>query len=215
MPTSNAANPAALGLRAHSGWAALVIVAGSSSAPQVIGRQRIETADPAIRGSKQPFHAAEPLPFPEAATLITKCRDSTTSLSSQALRTAIDDCKKKGFKPAACGVILGSGRTLPSLEKILASHALIHTAEGEFYRQALIDAAKLCDLPVLAVKERELFEQGSAQLKLTIKQIEAVISDLGCELGPPWTQDQKYAALAGWLALNSSLTTRIDHRNVR
>lgn len=209
MPTTNPSQPAALGLRAHSGWAALVIVAGSASSPEVIGRRRIETADPAVRGSKQPFHAAEPLPFPEAAALITKCRESTTLLSCQALRAAIEECKKEGYEPAACGVILGSGRALPSLEKILASHALIHTAEGEFYRQALIDAAELCNLPAVSIKERELFEQSSAELKLTIKQIEGVISDLGRKLGPPWTQDQKYAALAGWLALNSSLTARL------
>ena len=39
---------AALGLRAHSGWAALVAVAGTRGAPAVIDRRRIELADPTI-----------------------------------------------------------------------------------------------------------------------------------------------------------------------
>lgn len=36
--------PAALGLRAHSGWAALVAVGGTARAPHVIGRRRIDMA---------------------------------------------------------------------------------------------------------------------------------------------------------------------------
>jgi hypothetical protein len=50
---------AALGLRAHSGWAARVAMAGTARGPAVVERRRILTADPAIRGSKQPYHAAE------------------------------------------------------------------------------------------------------------------------------------------------------------
>ena len=46
-----------------------VAVAGSPRNPVVIERCRIETADPAIRGSKQPFHAAEPLEFAKAEAL--------------------------------------------------------------------------------------------------------------------------------------------------
>ena len=53
--------PAALGFRAHSGWAALVVVAGDPRAPEVVLRERIEMADPELPGSKQPYHAAEEL----------------------------------------------------------------------------------------------------------------------------------------------------------
>ena len=42
--------PAALGLRAHSGWAALVVVAGPRSSPAVVDRRRIELIDPRFRG---------------------------------------------------------------------------------------------------------------------------------------------------------------------
>ena len=98
-------------------------------------------------------------------------------------------------------MILGSGRSLPALEAILASHALLHTAEGEFYRQALVEAGAHCGLPVLGVKEREAYEQGAARLGLSVTQIENRIAALGRGIGPPWTQDQKYAALVGWMAL--------------
>src|SRR5579864_4187600 len=135
MPASNAR--AAIGFRAHSGWAALVAVAGPPDSPQVIDRRRIETCDPAIRGSKQPYHAAESLELPDARALLAKCARSTAELSQRALREAIDDLAGIGYRVEACGLTLGSGRALPELKAVLASHTLLHTAEGEFYRDAL------------------------------------------------------------------------------
>ena len=194
--------PAAIGMRAHSGWAAMVALAGSPQSPEVIDRRRIITADPAIRGSKQPFHAAEPLQLPEAEALIRKCTESTRRLSREALRAAISELRGKGAEVFACGVILGSGRTLPALEAILASHALLHTAEGEFYRQALLEAGQHSKLMLAGVKEREALEEGAKLLGMPVAQLPARLSELGRGLGPPWTQDQKYAALVAWLALN-------------
>jgi hypothetical protein len=201
MAKSRTPGRASLGLRAHSGWAALVALAGSAESAMVVIRRRIETADPNIRGSKQPFHAAEPLDLPDAEALIKECTESTRRLSRQALKTAIGDLREKGFEVSACGVILGSGRSLPALESILASHALLHTAEGEFYRQALVEAGKHCGLKVVGIKEREAYDQGAAQLGLSVATLERRIAELGRGIGPPWTQDQKYAALVGWLAL--------------
>ena len=201
MPKHTAMRRAALGLRAHSGWAALVALAGTTESAMVVIRRRIETADPSIRGSKQPFHAAEPLKLQDAEALIQKCTDSTRRLSREALQTAIADLRGKGFEAGGCGVILGSGRSLPPLEAILASHPLLHTAEGEFYRQALVEAGEHCGLRVLGVKEREAYERGAAQLRLSVAELEKRIAALGRGIGPPWTQDQKYAALVAWLAL--------------
>ena len=202
MAKSTAIPRAAIGCRAHSGWAALVVIGGSAGSPEVILRRRIVNADPEIPGSKQPFHAAEPLEFPEAKEFLEECTASTRRLSRQAFESVIDELRRKNYGVFACGVVLGSGRPLPALDKILASHALIHTAEGEFYRTALVEAGEYCGLKVTGVKERELFERGAAQLRLSIKQVERCIAELGRPIGPPWTQDQKYAALVAWLALS-------------
>jgi hypothetical protein len=167
----------------------------------VIDRRRIEIADARIRGSKQPYHAAEPLDFPDAMSLIDRCAESSAELSRAALREAIDDLGGLGFKVIACGLTLGSGRALPALEKILASHALIHTAEGEFYRNAVADASQDCGLRVTGVKEREIYERGAGHLRVDALELQRRIGLLGKPIGPPWSQDQKYAALAAWLAL--------------
>jgi hypothetical protein len=60
--------PAALGLRAHSGWAALVAVGGGPASPEVLDRRRIEMADDPE--AKQPYHAAEGLPLAKARALL-------------------------------------------------------------------------------------------------------------------------------------------------
>jgi hypothetical protein len=192
---------AAIGLRAHSGWAALVALAGPASSPEVIARRRIEIADAGIRGSKQPFHAAEPLEFPDAKAYIERCSRSTEQLAREALQAAMDGLRDRRTEPVGCGIILGSGRALPGLEAILKSHALIHTAEGEFFRQALLEACEHCGIPVLGVKEKELFTRGAAQLRTPVSELERRVQEMGKSVGPPWTEDQKYAALAAWMVL--------------
>lgn len=192
---------AAIGLRVHSGWAALVAVGGTVDAPEVIARRRIEIADPKIRGSKQPFHAAEPLEFPEAKAHIEHCRRSTQKLALDALEAAIQALRDRQAKVVGCGIVLASGRELPELEAILKSHALIHTAEGEFFRQALMDAAIHCGLPVLGVKEKELFERGTANLRISPEELAERAALLGKPIGAPWTQDQKFATIVAWMAL--------------
>ena len=196
--------PAAVGFRAHSGWAAVVVVSGKLASPLVVDRRRIEIADPRIPGSKQPFHAAEGLPFKEAHRLIQRCTDSTDSLADRALRALVGDLEEKCYRVVGCGLLLASGRALPDLAAILASHALIHSAEGEMFREALVRASERCGLAVTKVRERELFETAAATLGTAADTIQRRLAELGRPLGPPWTQDQKLAALAGLLALTSS-----------
>src|SRR5579872_5934697 len=107
------ARKAAIGFRAHSGWAALVAVAGSLDSPEVIARRRIEIADPTVGGSKQPFHAAEPMELADARKYITQSTSSTRRLAREAIRAAIEGLRDRRFETTVCGIVLGSGRPLP------------------------------------------------------------------------------------------------------
>src|SRR5882724_8963573 len=98
---------ATIGLRAHSGWAALVALAGPVKSPEVVARRRIEICDPKIRGSKQPFHAAEPLEFPDAEQYLKRCRESTGRLAEEALQAAIDGLRDKRCEASGFGIVLG------------------------------------------------------------------------------------------------------------
>ena len=98
-------------------------------------------------------------------------------------------------------MLLAAGRPLPELAAILASHALIHTAEGQFFRQAITDVSTGFGLPVRAVKERDLLDTCVSELKLSPDKLQQRLADWGRTVGPPWRQDEKYSALAAWLAL--------------
>ncbi len=189
-----------LGFRVHSGWAAVVAVKGPVSSPAVVDRRRIELADPAIRGSLQPFHAAALDPA-AAEELIKQRADSTNALALQSLRQLIDDLCQLGYQAIGSCILVGSGRPLGTLESTLASHAMIHTAEGEFFRAAIKRANETCALPVTGIKEREILNRGVAELGLPLEEIQGRMLELGRPIGPPWRQDEKLATLAGWLIL--------------
>jgi len=189
---------ATIGFRVHSGWAAAVTLSGTVTAPVVLDRRVIQLADAKIKGSKQPFHAAEGLPHKQAEAHIGRCRESTWNLARRGL-SEIGQEREIG----ACGILLSSGRPLPDLAAILASHALIHTAEGEFFRDAIRDASRELGLPVRNVKERELFDVCAAELRLSRTELDHRLADWGKQVGSPWRQDEKFAALAAWLAILS------------
>ena len=201
---SNEAVPAAIGFRVHSGWAALVAVTGPLKSFTVIDRKHITLADPAIKGSVQPYHAAERMPFADAERLIQRCIDSSRNLAYLELRKALDDLHRKKYRVTACALLLASGRPLPDLAATFASHALIHTAEGELFRDAVAHAAVRCELPVLKLKERELLDHAATRFHIAAADLQRRLTEIGRALGAPWRQDEKYAALVAALALAES-----------
>ena len=122
-------------------------------------------------------------------------------MAAAGLRGLVKDLRKLGHSVAGCGLLLASGRPLPPIEKILASHPLLHTAEGELFREAVRRGCGECGLAVIAVKERELFERLGTAMGLSADEAQRRVSAMGKEIGPPWRQDEKFAAAAGWIAL--------------
>jgi hypothetical protein len=194
---------AAVGLRAHSGWAAAVTVGGDTTAPVLLDRRRLALAyDPTPR-PVQPYHASEGLPLAKAERIVGNAIEKARRFGERDLRALAADLLSLGYE-LDCGVVLsGSGRTLPALESVLASHALIHAAEGEMFREALRHAGRRAGLSVLDVKEKELSLRASEVLGIPEAKRKHLLDALGRAAGPPWAQDQKLAALAAWIALAS------------
>ena len=193
--------PAALGFRVHSGWAVVVAVAGAPAAPTVVDRRRIELVDRDRPGSVQPYHTAAQLGPKQAEEFIEDCAQRTRLLTIQALCPVIDHLTHGGLKVVASGILLSSGRPTTDLRATLASHALIHTAEGHFFRAALTHASEHYRFPVVGVKERDLYSRASADLGASPDEVRRRVAEWGHSLGPPWRQDEKVAALVAWLAL--------------
>ena len=98
---------------------------------------------------------------------------------------------------------MNSGRPLSALEKILASHALIHTADGELFREALLHASARCGLRDFRIKEKELVVRAAQVLRFKGDSLMRRVAQLGRDFGAPWSQDEKFATLAAWLTLSS------------
>ena len=195
---------AALGFRVHSGWSAVVVVSLEQGEPVVLRRQRLQLVETFSYTFRQPYHTAEKMPLAEGAEFVAGVRTAATDLACASLLAMRAELKELGWQLDRAALLLASGRPLPEFEKILSSHALIHTADGELFREAIRGACARCRLRLTCTKERELLELAAQRLSLKPAKLLRSVTELGRPLGPPWTQDEKFATLAAWLALRGT-----------
>jgi hypothetical protein len=194
---------AALGFRVHSGWTSLIALALENKQPIILARQRPHLVVTFSYTFRQPYHTAEKMDLAEARVFLDQQRDEARMLALAALRSAQTEVTQQGYELTRAALLLASGRPLPELPKILASHSIIHTADGEFFREALLHACARADLAVTTIKDRELLASASTTLRRKPPALNRFINDLGKPLGSPWTQDEKFATVAAWLALTA------------
>jgi hypothetical protein len=171
----------------------------------VLLRRRVELADSGTKGSKQPYHAAEGLALAAAEKLVRRCEEGSRKLALDAFRVAIAEIEKSGREVVGCGLLLSSGRPLGELADTLASHAKIHTADGEHFRDAIARAAEQCGLDMTKVRERDVWETAAKRMKVPVETFQTRIAALGKTLGSPWRVDEKLATAVACLALGSTL----------
>lgn len=192
---------AAIGVRMHSGWGVLVAVFNNAGTVEVVDRRRLAVTAPGTPGAIQPYHFAENLELPEAEKFLGDCFATSRGLALAAVRDVVGELRGRQYDVIGAAILLALGRPLPPLAKILASHALIHAAEGEFFREVFSKACEGLDLSVTGFRERDLDECVQATFGKTAGRMEQQISALGRSIGPPWTSDQKTAALAALVVL--------------
>jgi hypothetical protein len=190
-----------LGIAPHSGWAVAVLVAGTPAEPRVMLRERLELSDARHAGSKQPYHELEGLPLAQAQRQLARLCASASGLAQSALRALLERAQAAGVKPRAAGILDSSGRSGATLAEILASHALIHTADGNHFREALAQGCQAMGLRVARIPQRELTGRAATALGKSPDQLAATVTALGRGMGSPWGADQKDAALLAWLLL--------------
>jgi hypothetical protein len=168
---------------------------------EVIDRRRVDIIDRKAPGAAQPYHYAQNLGPSAAEKYIVGSALISAKLALAALQEVSVQLNGRGYRVGRAVVLLSSGRPLPELEKILASHPMIHTAEGEFFRQAFREACSSLKIPVTGVRERDLDERAKTTFRKDAPSLKKKIAALGKTLGPPWTADQKAATLAAAIAL--------------
>ena len=187
---------AGIGISDHSGWAVLIAVGGDQAAPRLLMRRRLQLIDGQL--PRQVYHAVAEQGRPRS--LIPEVLASAATESTRELAQATAELREAGYVVTRIAVA-GKPGPAPSLERILASHALLHGAEGHLYRDALAEAAADFGLAVTRFIAKELAFVAAGAIGLTSEAINDHIAVIGKAAGPPWTQDQKRAAMAAWMAL--------------
>jgi hypothetical protein len=199
-----AAQSAAFGFSAHSGWAAMVVLGSAASNLSLLARSRVELFDDHDPESKQPYHAVESLCVEEAAGRLRGYLEVAVGLAYAAIETQREAVRQRGYQVKSVGIIESAGRKEGPLSSILKSHALIHAAEGDHFRNALSAAAQGLGLRVCRIPARDLEAHAVNQLRLPLKGMLDTVNNLGRQVGPPWGADQKKAALLAWTLLSDS-----------
>jgi hypothetical protein len=189
----------AFGLKAHSGWAALIVIGKSGGEYVVVDRRRVELVEEAW--ARQPYHAADELEPPEARALVKRGVDSARRIALREIKLLLKREKARGNSVTGCAVLAGNPMPDWSTDEILAVHFRMHQAEGVLFRDALADATRKIGLRLVAIPEKELAKTAQDTLGESLGELTTTIAQLGKSVGPPWTKDQKDAALAAMVAL--------------
>jgi hypothetical protein len=190
----------------HSGWGVLVAVSGDANSTVVLERKRIVITDPAIPGANQPYHHAASLGISELGLRqseknLATCATVSERLAFTAIEEVMRELEGRDYRVIGSAVLLAAGRPLPPFAKILGSHPLLHTAEGQFFRRAVIQACERLKLAVAEIRERDLEDQAKTTFGPAASRVQRRIATLGSSIGPPWTKDHKAAALAASIIL--------------
>lgn len=191
----------AFGLKAHSGWAALVVIGKQDGDYVVVDRRRIELVEETW--AKQPYHAAEGCKPEVARDLVKRGIAAANRIGLRELRASVKLEEKRGNKVVGCGVLVTNPMPDWSVDEILAVHFRMHKAEGVLFRDVLCDAANKCNVRLVKVAEKSLGAYPEKTLKMSSSDLTKTISMLGKSVGPPWGKDQKEAAVAAMIALSS------------
>jgi hypothetical protein len=206
---------AAIGFRPHSGWTSLVVVSLEKGKPVVLLRERVHLVKTFSYSFRQPYHTAAQAPLEEGRVFLEQVRADARKLACDMLRSVQHKLKEADCRLTRAGLLLSSSAPLPSLEKILAAHPLIHTADGELFREALAFATGSLRLKLLRVREKELLTLGGKVLRKKKGALQTLLTALGRSMGSPWSQDEKFAALVAWLSLCSKAYAQSKPEAVR
>ncbi len=196
---------AAIGFKPRTGRAVLVILAGDKGEVEVIERAEIALL-PA--GEMAPYHAADGLASKAADTYVKAAIKRAQSLAKAAVREAAKRCTAAGHELRGCGVLVGTGMPEWTTDEILAVHVRMHKAEGEMFRDVLVEAARANGIEPTTLPDKSAIDAAAQKLGVTRARLDADLAALGKAAGSPWGKYQKEAAAAALVVLEQSRSRR-------
>ena len=191
----------ALGLKPHTGWAIAVLAGGDPARPVVVHRERVVLCPEHL--PRAPYHHAhfEELDLDEAAPIVAEVEAAVMETAAVALDSLVGAADGHG-RLRAVGLV-GHPNDVPPLEQVMASHMLLHVAEGELYRSALDEAARARRIAVAMVSPKRPIADAAFELGTSEVHLEHTLKGLRSDLGPPWQADPRAATAAALAALHA------------
>jgi hypothetical protein len=190
-------DPTAIGFRAKTGWAAVVLLGGPAAAPRVLDSRRIDLCDPGEPDSRQPYHAGFGT-FREDDAEVKRLVRGVRRYAARAIEKLMTEYAAAGHSPRRSAVVAGSD---VDPAKIANLHMRAHALEGRLYRNLVEESMAAAGLSCSVLLERGLQAGAAEQLGLTEDRLKRAIGELGKRHGGPWRAEQKAAALAAWTVL--------------
>jgi hypothetical protein len=186
-----------MGVTVKSGWAAVVVLAGTRRDPRVCDSRRVELSDPAVPDSRQPYHDGFATARREGPVL-TRLLRSVRTFGTRSVTEVVRQCAADGHRVAGVGIVAGS---LIDPARIANEHIRIHAREGQLFRGVVEEAARANGIPSKIWRERDLYAVAAVALKRSEADIRAAVAQLGKAVNGSWRAEQKAAAIAAWLML--------------
>jgi hypothetical protein len=130
----------AFGLKARTGRAVLVAVAGDVREPQLLERSQLQLLPDGVWA---PYHAAEGLDPADARASVRRSIASAHRLAASGICEGVRRLAGAGHELCGCAVLVGTGMPNWTIDEILAVHVRMHKAEGELFRDVLVAGACL------------------------------------------------------------------------
>lgn len=189
--------------KAHMGWVNAVAVRAHRGPLACMDARRVSLGRGDDREVMEPYHLAggwnglvrEPRP-PDPAVVIRRGRQRQAQAARSSLAAYRDDLAAAGLIVVRAVLLTGRGR-LGDLERVLASHASIHVAEGEAIRDAT--RRGLAALDIATVEQDEKDVPALAAAALDADDPDAVLKAHRPAPGVTWRREERLLALAAWL----------------
>ena len=190
--------PAALGFRVKSGWAAAVQLTGPTRSPQLCDLQRIDLSDPRLPETRQPYHAAMGKLETDARKINPRIR-VVRRIAQKSIATLLAGYRQHGYSISRAAFVVGSQIDPDSIAN---PHIRAHAFEGRLFRSVIEEALHAHRIRTAVLIERNVYAKAVAELKKSSDDLKHLIRNLGRFTDGPWRAEQKLAALAAWIVLS-------------
>ena len=189
---------ACIGLRAKTGRAIVVIVAGTEASVRAVRRDEIILGTQTTPKLFQPYHAVISLPWDDAIVAVRESEQAIAAAATRRLESLLIDLRAQDLEPACVAVVGAPDRKLASIGN---PHIRAHAAEGVLFRQVWQLAARAVGVPSLAFAEKGIESTATTRLGVDVETLRARIAEFGQSVGRPWRADEKAATMAAWMGL--------------